>query len=62
MKRPSRPAAALIMAPRQLSLAFDPGPLSRIGPMERAVALGRLTHLLLEAAGVVAEVHDDGER
>ena len=62
MKRPSRPATALITAPRQLSLAFDPGPLSRIGPPERAVALGRLTHLLLEAAGVFAEVHDDGER
>ena len=61
MKRPSRPAAVLITRPRQLSLAFDPGPLSRIGPLERTVALGRLTHLLLEAAGV-AEGHDDGER
>lgn len=62
MKRPSRPAAALITAPRQLSLAFDPGPLSRIGPLEGAVALGRLTHLLLEAAGGFAEVHNHGQR
>ena len=62
MKRPSRSAAALITAARQLSLAFDPGPLSRFGSMERAVALSRLTHLLLEAAGIGAEVHDDGER
>ncbi len=62
MKRPSRPAAALITAPRQLSLNFDPGPLSRISSSERAVALGRLTHLLLEAAGAVAQERDDGER
>ena len=62
MKPLSRPAAALITAPRQLSLAFDPGPLSRIGSSERAVALGRLTHLLMEAAGVIGEEHNDGER
>lgn len=62
MKRLSRPATALITAPRQLSLAFDPGPLSRVDPTERAVALGRLTPLLLEGAGVVAQERDDGER
>ena len=62
MKRLPRPAAALMTPPRQLSLTFDPGPLSGMGSPERAVALGRLIHLLMEAAGVVAEGHDDGER
>lgn len=62
MRRPFGPAAALIARPRQLSIPFDPGPLRGICPSEREAALARLTNLLLEAAGVAAEEHDDDER
>lgn len=62
MRRSSRPVAALIATPRQLSIPFDPGPLMGICPSERQVAIGRLTNLLLEAAGVATEERDDGER
>lgn len=61
MKRQAS-SAALIPSPRQLGIPFDPGPLEVISPVDRAAALARLTHLLLEAAGAGAEERDDDER
>lgn len=61
MRRLSRTAGAVIAAPRQLSIPFDPGPLRGTGPSDRQVALIRLTNLLLEAAGVATEERDNGE-
>ncbi len=60
--RRALPATALIPAPRQLSIPFDPWPLKGISPTDRAAALARLTHLLMEAAGVAAEERDDDGR
>ena len=47
---------------RQLSIPFDSGRLWGMSPADRRIALGRLTRLLLEAAGVAAEERDDDER
>ena len=58
----SLPTPALPAAPRQLSIPFDSGRLRGISPSERRTALVRLTRLLLEAADVAAEEHDDDER
>jgi hypothetical protein len=58
----SLPTPALPAAPRQLSIPFDSGRLRGISPSDRRSALVRLTRLLLEAAGVAAEEHDDDQR
>ena len=50
------------LAPRQLSMPFDPRKLRGMSPTERGTALARLASLLLEAAGVAAGEHDDDER
>jgi hypothetical protein len=39
-------------ATRQLSILFDSGRLGGMRPAARRIALGRLTRLLLEAAGI----------
>lgn len=49
-------------APRQLSIPFDSARLRGISDLDRRTALAWLTRLLLEAAGVAAEEHDDDER
>ncbi len=61
MKTPptSMPLSA---APRQLSMPFDSAKLRGMTPVERRISLARLATLLLEAAIVVAEESDDGER
>jgi hypothetical protein len=59
MRRLPRPA--LPPAPHQLSIPFDSGRLRGISPPERSTVLVRLASLLLEAAGVPAGEHDDGE-
>ena len=61
MKTPptSMPLSA---APRQLSMPFDSVRLRGMTPGERRISLARLATLLLEAANVVAEESDDGER
>jgi hypothetical protein len=58
----SLPTPALPAASRQLSIPFDSGRLRGISLSDRRTALARLTRLLLEAAGVAAEEHDDDER
>jgi hypothetical protein len=58
----SLPTLPLPPAPRQLSIPFDSGKLQRISTSDRRIAVARLTRLLLEAAGVVAEERDDDER
>ena len=50
------------VAPRQLSMPFDSARLRGMTPVERRISLARLASLLLEAANVVAEESDDGER
>jgi hypothetical protein len=52
----------LSAAPRQLSMPFDSARLRGMTPVERRISLARLATLLLEAANVVAEESDDGER
>jgi hypothetical protein len=52
----------LSSAPRQLSMPFDSARLRGMTPVERRISLARLASLLLEAANVVAEESDDGER
>jgi hypothetical protein len=52
----------LSAAPRQLSIPFDSARLRGMTPAERRISLARLASLLLEAANVVAEEGDDGER
>jgi hypothetical protein len=49
-------------APHQLSMPFDSGRLRGMNPSDRRMALGRLTRLLLEAAGITAGEHDNDER
>ena len=61
MRRPA-PSAALVPAPRQLWIPFDPWPLRGINVTDRETALSRLTHLLLEAASVAMQERDDDER
>ena len=56
------PTLPLPAAPCQLSIPFDSGRLRGIAASDRRIALARLTHLLLEAAGVAAEERDDDER
>jgi hypothetical protein len=58
----SLPTLPLPAAPRQLSIPFDSGRLQGISASDRRMVLARLTHLLLEAAGVAAEERDDDER
>ena len=60
--RNSPASAVRSAAPRQLSMAFDFGRLRGMSPSERGTALARLASLLLEAAGVAVEEHDDDER
>ena len=55
---PAPPSAA----PRQLTIPFDAGRLCRMTASERRTVLARLTHLLLEAAGVAVAERDDDER
>ena len=52
----------LSAAPRQLSMPFDSARLRGMTPVERRISLARLASLLLEAANVVVEESDDGER
>ena len=52
----------LSAAPRQLSIPFDSARLRGMTSAERRISLARLASLLLEAANVVAEESDDGER
>ena len=61
MKTPPR-LVLLARAPRQLSIPFDPARLREMTPAERRISLARLTSLLLEAAGMAAAEHDNGER
>lgn len=49
-------------APRQLSIPFASTELRGINASDRRIALARLIHLLLEAAGVAAAERDDDER
>jgi hypothetical protein len=58
----SLPTLPLPPAPRQLSIPFDSGKLQRVSTSDCRIAVARLTRLLLEAAGVVAEERDDDER
>jgi hypothetical protein len=43
-------------------MALDSARLRGMSPSERGAVLARLANLLLEAAGVVAEEHDDDQR
>ena len=54
--------APAIMSLRQLCIPFDSGNLQGMSLSDRRTALARLTRLLLEAADVAAEEHDDDER
>ena len=61
MKTP--PSSVLLStAPRQLGIPFDPARRRGMTPVERRLSLTRLTSLLLEAAGMAAAEHDNGER
>lgn len=61
MKTPPR-SVLLPIAPRQLSIPFDPVGLRGMTPAEHRISLARLTSLLLEAAGMATGEHDNGER
>jgi hypothetical protein len=61
VKTPPR-SMLLSAAPRQLSIPFDSARLRGMTSAERRISLARLASLLLEAANVVAEENDDGER
>ena len=61
MRTPPR-SALPATTPRQLSIPFDPARLRGMTPAERRISLARLTSLLLEAAGMAAGEHDNGER
>jgi hypothetical protein len=61
VKTPPR-SMLLSAAPRQLSIPFDSARLRGMTSAERRISLARLASLLLEAANVVAEESDDGER
>jgi hypothetical protein len=54
--------APLATAPRQLSIALDSVRLWGMSHSERRAVLARLTGLLLEAAGVAMQEHDDDEQ
>ena len=58
----SLPTLRLPAAPHQLSIPFASRELREISSSDRRIALARLTHLLLEAAGVAAEERDDDKR
>ena len=61
MKTP--PTSMLLSAaPHQLSIPLDSARLRGMTSAERRLSLARLASLLLEAANVVAEESDDGER
>ncbi|HVX79215.1 MAG TPA: hypothetical protein VHB49_24020 [Bradyrhizobium sp.] len=61
MKTP--PTSMLLSAaPHQLSMPFDSARLRGMTTAERRISLARLASLLLEAANVIAEEGDDGER
>jgi hypothetical protein len=49
-------------APRQLSMALDSVRLRGMSHPERRALLARLAGLLLEAAGIALQEHDDDER
>jgi hypothetical protein len=48
--------------PRQLSMALDSARLRGMNSSERRAVLARLAGLLLEAAGVAMQEHDDDEQ
>jgi hypothetical protein len=56
MKTP-RPMPLVVF--RQLSLTLDAAKLRGLSPTERGRALALLARLLLEAAGAMAQEHDD---
>lgn len=60
MKNLPAPAPPAIAA-RQLSMAFDSVRLRGMSPSERRAVLARLAGLLLEAAGVPVQEHNDDE-
>jgi hypothetical protein len=45
--------------PRQMSIVFESNGLRGLSPAERTKALMSLAHLLMQAAGVAVEEHDD---
>jgi len=59
---PTPPTVPPPVGARQLSIPFDSTKLRGISTSDRRMALDRLTCLLLEAAGVASEEHDDDER
>ena len=60
MKTP--PTSVLLRAAsRQLSIPFETTKLRGLTPAERRISLSRLASLLLEAAGMAAGEHDNGE-
>ena len=60
--RSLRTPAPAIVGLRQLCIPFDSGNLRGMTLSDRRAALARLTRLLLEAADVAAQEHDDDER
>ena len=61
MRSPRTPVPAVVSL-RQLCIPFDSGSLRGMSLSDRRTALARLTRLLLEAARVAGEEHDDDER